>query len=74
MITKFVLILHLCSYVTGNCFSDKVINIEYPDHYSCVRNGYIQSYKSLEALEVEDINENKTVVKFECKEIEIKQI
>ena len=63
--------MHLCSQITGNCFSTKLGGSEYDDHYSCVRDGYLQSYKSLEALTVEEINLSKLAVRFECKELKI---
>ena len=68
---KFVLIMHLCSQITGNCFSQKLGVSEYADYYSCVRDGYLQSYKSLDALPVEEINTSKLAVRFECIELKI---
>ena len=65
---KFILVLHLCSSITGECFTNQYVS-EHTDHYSCVKNGYIQSYKSLNTLDVKDINLRKLAVKFECKEL-----
>ena len=63
--------MHLCSHITGVCLSSKLGGSEYLDHYSCVRDGYLQSYKSLDALTVEEINISKLAVRFECTEIKI---
>jgi len=45
---------------------------EFEDHYSCVRTGYHQAYKSLDLLTKEEINDSKLAVKIECKELKIK--
>ena len=70
---KFVLILHLCSSITGVCFENQTIS-QHDDHYSCVMNGYVQAYTSLKTLDITDINERKLAVRFECKELTIEKI
>ena len=70
---KFVLILHLCSGITGVCFDNHYIG-ELPDHYTCVKAGYIQAYKSCETLDKEEINQQKLAIRFECKELIIEKI
>ena len=70
---KFVLILHLCSGITGVCFDNQYIG-ELPDHYTCVKAGYIQAYKSFETLDKEEINEQKLAIRFECKELKVEKI
>ena len=70
--TKFILILHLCSFLNEPiCFQSTYL-AEFTDHYSCVRNGYIQAYKSLETLTVEEINKKELAIKIQCKKINIK--
>ena len=69
---KFILILYLCSSITGECFTNRYVS-EHTDHYSCVKNGYVQSYKTLNTLDIEDINLRKLAIKFECKEMKIEQ-
>ena len=71
---KFVLFLHLCSQVTGNCFQTKIGVSEYPDYYSCIRGGYMTAYNSLDELTVEEINRSKLAVRFECKELKIEKV
>jgi|TARA_R110001592_G_scaffold88317_1_gene260137 hypothetical protein len=70
---KFVLILHLCSGITGVCFDNQHIG-ELPDHYTCVKAGYIQAYKSFELLDKEEINQQKLAIRFECKELKVEKI
>ena len=69
--TKFVLILHLCLFIDEpKCISEQVMPYEFKDHYSCVKAGYQSAYKSLNALEIKEINDNKLVVKIQCKEVQ----
>ena len=70
---KFVLILHLCSTLSGKCLDSQYIG-ELPDHYSCVKAGYIQAFKSFETLDKEEINTSKLAVRFECKELKVEAI
>ena len=70
---KFILILHLCSSLTGECFDNQTLS-EHDDHYSCVMNGYAQAYTSLQTLDITDINERKLAIRFECKELIIEKI
>jgi len=73
MTTKFILILHLCMFEgEPNCFSSQITKYEFNDHYSCVRQGYMSAYKSLDLLTKEEINDSKLAVKIECKELTIK--
>jgi len=72
-VIKFILILHLCSSLTGECFDNQTLS-EHDDHYSCVMNGYAQAYTSLQTLDITDINERKLAIRFECKELIIEKI
>jgi len=72
--TKFILVLHLCSMVTGECPSSHYsVKASFSSHYDCVLNGYAvaqQTFKNLKEIEdVEEdiIEQSKMVVKFECK-------
>ena len=47
---------------------------ELPDHYTCVKAGYVQAYKSFETLDKEEINEQKLAIRFECKEIKQEKV
>ena len=70
---KFILILYLCSMVTGQCPSNSIAGYTFQTHYDCVNAGYAIAQKTFRNLEeLEDIErklmeDNKMVVKFECK-------
>ena len=69
---KFVLVLHLCSFLPGatSCLTSQYVG-EFTDYYSCARTGYIKAYESLESLNKDNINKNRLAVKIECKELEV---
>ena len=52
------------------CISAQTMPFEFEDHYSCVRTGYHQAYKSMDALTKEEINTSKIAIKIECKELQ----
>ncbi len=79
--TKFIIVLHLCSMITGQCPSSHFsVKNEFKTHYDCVLNGYAvaqQTYvelKKLENVDADHIEKNRLVVKFECREIKIPDI
>ena len=76
--TKFILVLHLCSMVTGECPSSHYsIKASFSSHYDCVLNGYavaqqtFKNLKEIEDVEQDIIEQSKMVVKFECRPINI---
>lgn len=79
--TKFIIVLHLCSMITGQCPSSHFsVKHEFKSHYDCALNGYAvaqQTYMELKKLENVDTNhieKNKLVIKFECREIRLPDI
>jgi len=75
--TKFILVMYMCSMVSGECPSNHIPGFSFKSHTDCVQNGYRiahNTFKSLEELEEFDkefIENNKIVVKFECKQIKV---
>ena len=73
--TKFVLVLYMCSMLSGKCPSSSVPGYSFNSHAECVEYGYRVAhgtFKSLEEVEEftnEYIENSKIVVKFECKEV-----
>ena len=65
----------MCSVSTGQCPNSSVSGYQFTSHYDCVNAGYaiaqktFRNLKEFEEFEKDYINENKIVVKFECKEI-----
>ena len=65
----------MCSMTTGQCPSNTIAGLQFDDHFDCVVNGYRvahNTFKNLEELEEydkEQINREKLVIKFECKQV-----
>ena len=69
----YALTLFLC--IAGqDCISQKTLPTEYPKYYDCVSDGYITAYSSLMKLGVENVEQYKYVVTFECKGVKSENI
>ena len=64
---KYVLILYLCSFATEpKCFQDQVINQKFTNYYDCITQGYMHSYNHLKMLDVDEINQQRLAIRFQC--------
>ena len=74
---KYVLILYMCSMVSGECLSSNVSGYQFNNHYDCVVGGYKEAYNAfrslekMEQLEKTYIEDEKLVIKFECKALNV---
>ena len=74
---KFVLILYLCSMINSECNQTIIPGYEFASHSDCVFAGYgfaQKTFKNLEEtedLEKEYIEQEKLVIKFECKGLNV---
>ncbi len=65
----------MCSTITGQCPSSTVAGYQFSNHYDCVASGYrfahdtFLNLKELEKFERDYIEQERIVVKFECKEL-----
>ena len=77
---KFILVMYLCSVVNGQCPSQSIPGWQFENHSDCVDAGYAIAQKNFRLLpEVEEfdkefIEQQKIVIKFECKEIKTENI
>ena len=79
--TKFIIVLHLCSMITGQCPSSHFsVKNGFETYYDCALNGYAVAQTTFKQLEEnmewdkEFVNENKIVIKFECRAIKVENI
>ena len=70
---KFVSILYLCSMLTGQCNTSVITEHEFPTHFDCALAGYKVAHNTLATLDPGKVEENRWVVKFECKAVPIKK-
>ena len=73
---KFILVLHLCSMITGQCLDSHHPGYQFKTHYDCAIAGYALSQKSLKLLSEEEyyygldrINKERLAIRFECREL-----
>ncbi len=71
---KYVLLIYMCSMMTGKCPSYTITGLEFSDHHSCVLMGYKYAFRTMEMMEPEDANLERLVAKFECKPVKVEQI
>ena len=63
--------------ITGHCPTNTISGYQFASHYDCVNAGYAiaqKTYRNLSELEewdIDHINKNKIVVRFECREIKV---
>ena len=70
---KYVIILYLCSFldVQPNCYSEKIVALEFNNYHDCILEGYKQSYSHLANFDKDRINNEKLAIRFQCKEIKM---
>ena len=75
--TKFILVLYMCSMLSGQCPSSHIPGYSFKTHSECVEYGYRVAhgtFKNLskdEEMSPEYIEESKIVIRFECRAVEV---
>ena len=66
---KFLLVIQICSVITQQCTQPVEIG-RYKDHYDCATAGFINAMGTMREIGVEEVNNNKLLFNFSCKEQE----
>ena len=66
---KFVLVIQICSVIAQQCTGSYEIG-RYKDHFDCATAGFINAMGAIREIGVEEVNQNKLLVNFYCKEQE----
>ena len=66
---KFLLVIQICSVITQQCTQPVEIG-RYKDHYDCATAGFINAMGTIREIGPEEVNNNKLLVNFYCKEQE----
>ena len=66
---KFILIMYICSFNTGECPDMSITGQEFSTHKECVLMGYRRAYSAFQELEAEDVALDRLIVKFDCKRV-----
>jgi len=71
---KIILVLVICSAVSGLCDKGWEKNATFPDWDSCMRQGYVDSLQVLDIMGTDYVNANKSFIKFYCKEVKAEEM
>ena len=71
MISKYLLIIYLCSLSTQQCNSGMVTGYSFPDHYDCAMKGYEFAQDTIKKMDRELVNKDLLAIKFECKQVQV---
>ena len=67
---KFVLLLTMCSYVSGTCLPPYEWPIKFDSGYECSIAGYEEASKKLKEIGPEEVNKYKLSITFSCAEVQ----
>ena len=67
---KYLLIMIMCSNVTGTCIPGYEWPKQFDTMYGCLESGYKQSLIKHEEIGPKDVNENGIYIKFICRKTE----
>jgi hypothetical protein len=68
---KYVLILHICSFVSMDCPASKIPGYEFNSFRDCIITGYELSMSAMKEMDEFTVNQQKIAIKFECKGVEV---
>ena len=69
---KFVLLLHVCSFLNTTlpvCTATHIVPLEFKTYKDCILQGYKSSHNTLKELYNNKIEEEKLAIKFECRQV-----
>ena len=69
---KYVLLLHVCSFLNTTipvCTATHIVPLEFKTYKDCILQGYKSSHNTLKELYNNKIEEEKLAIKFECRQV-----
>ena len=67
--TKFILVLSVCSFLTGECKNPVQPPVVYNDWAECAADASLKSLELLQKEGKDDVNRDRRAVKFGCYEV-----
>ena len=67
----FGLVLYICSAAANTCIEPYKWPDTFNSSYTCMLKGYEESYKKIEEMGSERVNEFNVYIKFDCLQIDI---
>jgi predicted transcriptional regulator YheO len=71
MVSKFIVVLQICSILSGECSDWHTDNIKKDTIKDCLKHGYQKSIDIIDNLQEEYILETKTAIRFVCEAVKI---
>ena len=68
---EYVLILHICSFVSMDCPASKIPGYEFNSFRDCIMTGYEVSRKAIKEMDEFTVNQRQIAIKFECKGVQV---
>ncbi len=66
---KFVLVLHICSFITLQCPGSAIMGLEFDNWSDCAKAGYYYGARHMDKLDENQINKEKLAIRFECRQV-----
>ena len=67
---KFVLLLTMCSYMSGNCLPPYEWPTQFDNAYDCSIAGYEESARKLKEIGPDEVNKHRISITFSCNGIQ----
>jgi len=67
----FGLVLYICSAAANTCIEPYKWPDNFDSSYTCMLKGYEESYKKIEEMGPQKVNEFNVYIKFDCLQIDI---
>tara|TARA_A100001515_G_scaffold126374_1_gene111582 strand:- start:357 stop:569 length:213 start_codon:yes stop_codon:yes gene_type:complete len=64
-VTKFLLVLQICSALHGNCLPQQTVDL-YDSWYGCAKAGLSETITLLDIIGEDMINNNRIIITFSC--------
>ena len=68
---KFLLVLSVCSASFQTCLAPVTNDVFYDSHFDCATAGYLNAMGMMRDIDVEQTNEQRIVISFQCIETPI---
>ena len=68
---KYLLIMILCSNISGTCLPGYEWPVKYDNLYECLETGYKESLRKHRDIGEGQVNEHVMYIKFKCQELEV---
>ena len=79
IMTKFILVMYICSMVSGKCPDHHIPGYSFETHAACVEYGYrvahgtFKNLGEIQDFEKEYIESHRIVVRFDCRAVKVQK-